>query len=260
MEQPQGCTIDTCDLFDFRAKYVGLSLLHPGGLKATEKLAEDLKINNNSKVIDIACGRGTTAIFLAQKFGCKVIGVDISEDLIADAQDLAKKKGLENLITFEVGDALELPYPDGEFDIAISQAMLILVEDKIKANQEAMRVIKPGGSAGWIELSWKKPPSKKFMDEATKEMCAFCMENVNTFEAWVELFKKAGVKNIGLQRSTMEVNGIKSMIVDEGFSKMFNVMFKYVGNSRIRNRMKKLNKFILSNPQYLGHGLYICRK
>ncbi len=260
MTQNQGCTIETCDLFDFMAKYVGLSVLHPGGLKATEKLAEDLKINKNTRVIDIACGKGTTAVFIAQKFGCQVVGVDISEELIEEAKELAKKKGLEDLVTFQVGDALDLPYSDGEFDVAISQAMLILVGDKVKAIQEAMRVIKPGGSAGWIELSWKKTPSKKFMDEATKEMCAYCMKNVNTFKCWEKVFKKAGVKNIEVQKNSMEFNGIKSMIADEGLSKMFNVMFKYIGNSRIRNRMKKLNKFILSNPQYFGHGTYICNK
>jgi ubiquinone/menaquinone biosynthesis C-methylase UbiE len=254
------CTIETCDLFDFMAKYVGLSVLHPGGLKATEKMAEDLHISKSTKVIDIACGRGTTALFLAQKFDCQVVGVDISEELIEEAKELAKKKGLEDLITFQVGDALDIPYSDGEFDVAISQAMLILVGDKIKAIHEAMRVIKPGGAAGWIELSWKKPPSEKFMDEATNEMCAYCMENVNTFDAWEEIFKEAGVKKIEVHKNSMEFNGMKSMIADEGLSKMFNVMFKYIGNSRIRNRMKKLNKFILSYPQYFGHGLYVCRK
>ena len=59
MAQTEGCTVENCDLFDFMAKYVGLSVLHPGGLKATEKLAEDLKISKNTKVIDIAFGKGT---------------------------------------------------------------------------------------------------------------------------------------------------------------------------------------------------------
>lgn len=260
MAQTGGCTIENCDLFDFMAKYVGLSVLHPGGLKATEKLAENLKINRNTKVIDIACGKGTTAVLLAQKFGCQVVGVDISDELIDEAKKLARKSGVKDLTTFQVGDALALSFSDDEFDVAISQAMLILVGDKLKAIQEAMRVIKPGGSAGWIELSWKQPPSEKFLDEATNEMCAYCMENVNTFEAWEEIFKKAGVKNIVVEKNSMEFNGMKSMIADKGISKMFNVMFKYIGNSRIRNRMKKLNKFILSYPQYFGHGTYICKK
>ncbi|UCH89006.1 MAG: class I SAM-dependent methyltransferase, partial [Thermoplasmata archaeon] len=131
MGQEIKCSIETCDLFDFMANYVGLSVLHPGGLKATEVLAKELKIDENTRVIDIACGKGTTAIHLAQNFNCQVVGIDISEDLIKQAKDLAKKKNVDQLVSFRVEDALNLPFSEGEFDVAVSQAMLILVEDKV---------------------------------------------------------------------------------------------------------------------------------
>ena len=260
MVELQGCSEEKCDLFDFMSNFVGLSVLHPGGLKATDKLAEELKLNSRTKVIDIACGKGTTAIYLAQRFGCQVVGIDISKDMIEEAKALAKKKKLDHLVTFQVGDAHALPFPDNKFDIALSQAMLILVEDKTKAIQEAMRVIKPNGTAGWIELSWKKPTTDEFMDEVTNEMCAYCMENVNTFEAWETLFKDAGVKNIVVHKNTMEFNGMKDMISDEGFRNTLSVMYNYITNSKIRARVKKLNNFILSHPEYFSYGIYICKK
>jgi ubiquinone/menaquinone biosynthesis C-methylase UbiE len=260
MEENSTCTIENCDIFDFMANYVGLSVLHPGGLKATEKLASDLRINKNTKIIDIACGKGTTAIFLAQNYKCQVVGVDISADLIEYAKKLAREKGLDKLVSFQVGDAQNLPFADGEFDTAISQAMLILVENKIKAIQEAVRVIKPGGLAGWIELSWKQPPNDQFMHDVTDELCAYCMENVSTFDDWEKIFRDAGVMTIEIQKNSMEFNGMKGMISDEGFRNSMNVMLSYIGNSRIRNRMKKLSNFILSNPQYFGYGIYICKK
>ena len=61
------CSISRCDLFDFMAKYVGLTVIHPGGLKATQKLIDSLMIDENQKVIDIACGKGSTAFYLAVK-------------------------------------------------------------------------------------------------------------------------------------------------------------------------------------------------
>ena len=64
------------------AKYVGLTVIHPGGLKATQQLSSFLNINRDTKVIDIACSEGTTAFSLAEKYDCNVIGIDISEDLI----------------------------------------------------------------------------------------------------------------------------------------------------------------------------------
>lgn len=76
------------------------------------------------------------------------MGIDISEELIQVAKVLSKKKGLEDKVKFQIADAMDLPFSDNQFDIAISQAMLVLVEDKVKTIREAYRVIKKGGRAG----------------------------------------------------------------------------------------------------------------
>lgn len=124
------CSIEKCDIFDFMSNYVGLTVLHPGGFNATHKLANSCQIDNNSRVVDIACGKGTSAVYLAQKYGCQVIGIDISEDSVAHAADLARRKGLESKVSFRVGNALNMPFMDNEFDVAVSQAILVLVNDK----------------------------------------------------------------------------------------------------------------------------------
>ena len=93
-------SVSKCDIFDFMAKYVGLTVIHPGGLKVTKQLADSLQINPQSKVIDIACGKGSTALYLAEKYECEVVGIDISEELIQVAKVLSKKKGLEDKVKF----------------------------------------------------------------------------------------------------------------------------------------------------------------
>ena len=75
-------SIEKCDIFDFMAKYVGLSVLHPGGFGSTKRLLAKLKINSSSRVLDIACGKGTTSILIAKKYQCHVTGIDISSELI----------------------------------------------------------------------------------------------------------------------------------------------------------------------------------
>lgn len=155
-----------------------------------------MRVKENTKIIDIACGKGTTAIRLARKYGCQVIGVDISESLIEEANRLSKRNRVSAKVSFQVGDALDLPFSDGEFEGAISQAMFVLVEDKKKAVTEAMRVIKQGGNAGWIELSWKKEPAEEFMDKVLNEICAYCMANAETYEGWKCLFTESGVKKV----------------------------------------------------------------
>lgn len=75
-------SIDKCDIFDFMAKYVGLSVLHPGGFDSTKRLLNKCKIDKSKRVLDIACGKGTTSILIAKKYGCKVVGIDNCPDLI----------------------------------------------------------------------------------------------------------------------------------------------------------------------------------
>jgi cyclopropane fatty-acyl-phospholipid synthase-like methyltransferase len=99
-------SVTKCDIFDFMAKHVGMTVIHPGGFESTNKLIQSLKISSDSKVIDIACGKGTSAILIAEKYGCQVVAIDIDEKLIQEAKYLTKKKGLENKITYQVADAL----------------------------------------------------------------------------------------------------------------------------------------------------------
>ena len=152
------CTVEGCDIFDFMASHVGLTVIHPGGFDATRELAEACHLDRAARIVDIACGKGTSAVYLHERYGCEVVGIDISEDLVAQARTLASRKGLEEKVTFRVGDALQLPFPDHAFDAAVSQAMLVLVGDQRRSVQEALRVVRPEGHLGWLEQEGDRSP------------------------------------------------------------------------------------------------------
>ncbi|MCS4540750.1 MAG: class I SAM-dependent methyltransferase [Euryarchaeota archaeon] len=84
------CPVDIkkCDTFDFMANVIGLPVLHPGGFKATEKMANLCNINKDTRVLDIACGKGTNNCYLTEKFGCSITGIDFDENLIKQAKRL----------------------------------------------------------------------------------------------------------------------------------------------------------------------------
>lgn len=254
------CSIEQCDIFDFMANHVGLTVIHPGGFEATHKLLESSHMDQGSKVLDIGCGKGTTSVLLAQKYGCNVVGLDQSEDLLHQATALAKRKGLENKVSFRVGDALNLPFADGEFDRAFGQAVLILVGDKKKAIQEALRVTKPGGYIGWLELSWKKPVTKEFLDGVSNVICAYCMLGVETFENWKKFLDEAGVKELQTLAYSQEFRGMRGMLADEGLVNAARIMFRYLTNGRIRRRMKTMDKFFKEYDDYFGYGIYVGKK
>jgi ubiquinone/menaquinone biosynthesis C-methylase UbiE len=254
------CSVAQCDIFDFMANHVGLTVIHPGGFEATHRLLRSCHIDKSSRLLDIGCGKGTTSVLLAQKYGCNVVGLDLSEDLLRQATTLAKRKGLEHKVSFRVGDALNMPFADGEFDRAVGQAVLILLGDKKKAIQEALRVTKPGGYIGWLELSWKKQPTREFLDGVSNVICAYCMLGVETFENWKKLFNESGVKELQTFDYSQEFHGMRGMLADEGLANACKIMFKYLTNSSVRKRMKTIDKFFKEHDDYFGYGIYVGKK
>jgi SAM-dependent methyltransferase len=253
-------SIEKCDIFDFMAKYVGMSVLHPGGFTSTNRLLSFLNLSKDKRVLDIACGKGTTSILIAKKFGCKITGIDISPSLIEDAKKLAKKNSVENLIDFQVADATKLQFNDNEFDASIAQAMLVLIDDKVSVIREALRVIKPSGVAGWIELTWQEEPTEQFMKQVSEVICAYCMLNVKMLDVWKNLFIQSGASNLKTEIHPMYFSGFLGMIRDEGLSNSIRIIKKFLTESKVRNRMNTMDKFFKNNQDIFGYGIYTMTK
>jgi ubiquinone/menaquinone biosynthesis C-methylase UbiE len=253
-------SIAECEIFDFMANHLGLTVIHPGGLKATQKLEDILQFNSETKILDIACGKGSTAFYLAEKYDCSVVGIDISEKLIQEANDTCTKKKLNNKVKFLVGNAMDLPFDDNQFDVAISQGILVFVDDKIKTINEASRVIKDGGKAGWIELSWKKEPDEEFLDKVFNILHALCLKNAQTFEEWNNVFKKANSKDLVTVKGEKMTGNFFDTLKEEGALNTLKIMLNSFKNSEIRDRMKKMTKFIEENQNYFGYGVYVIQK
>ena len=101
-------------------------------------------ITNKSKVLDIGCGNGNTAVWLAQQTDCEVIGIDISQVRINNARYKAQEYP-ELKISFNKASATNLPFADGEFTHIWSQATLYHIHARSTALQEIYRVLKEGG-------------------------------------------------------------------------------------------------------------------
>jgi arsenite methyltransferase len=253
------CCIESCDMFDFMSNYVGRKILHPGGMKATDKLIELIKIDKNKRVLDLACGKGLTSIYLAKKYGCQVVGIDIREKSIEEANYLSKKKGVSHLVSFKVADASKLPFSNNEFDIIFSQAILGLVKNRTRVIEEIVRVLKPGGRSGGIEVCWKKQPSVDFLNTAQKEICGICVNNIETYGGWEELFSKNGIKKFVIDKFNMG-RSTSEMIRDEGMTNGLKIILTLLTHSKIRKRMMNLFNFFKLNSEYIGYGIYIGEK
>jgi ubiquinone/menaquinone biosynthesis C-methylase UbiE len=253
-------SIEKCDIFDFMAKYVGMSVLHPGGFVSTNRLLSSLNLSKDKRILDIACGKGTTSILIAKKIGCKITGIDISPALIEDAKKLARKNRVDNLIDFQVADATKIPFNNNEFDASIAQAMLVLIDDKVSVIREALRVVRPSGVAGWIELTWQEEPTEQFMKQVSEVICAYCMLNVKMLDGWKSLFFQSGASNLQSEIHPMHFSGFPGMIRDEGLSNSIRIIRKFLTDSKVRSRMNSMDRFFSKNQKIFGYGIYTMTK
>ena len=133
---------------------------HPGGEALTRHLGKLLQPGPTSYVLDVASGQGTSALLLAQQFGCRVLGIDYGGSAVQQASVRARELGLDHLITFQVGDAEQLPLPDATFDALLCECAFCTFPNKTAAAAEFQRVLKPGGRVGLSDLtrSGEVPP------------------------------------------------------------------------------------------------------
>ena len=104
-------------------------------------------------LLDVGCGPGTITIGLADWLAPgKVTGVDLDPKRIQQATGTASAQGVTN-VTFQTGDAYQLPFPDGSFDAAFMTFTLMHLKDRGAAVSEVMRVLKPGGIFGAREMN-----------------------------------------------------------------------------------------------------------
>ena len=126
---------------------------HPGGLALTERLGTLLNLGPGKRVLDLAAGQGSSAIFLAQRFGCEVIGVEYGGDLVCAAARAAEEALVADRVRFEQGDAEHLAFADGQFDAVICECAFCIFPHKRAAAGEFARVLQPGGSIGLTDLT-----------------------------------------------------------------------------------------------------------
>lgn len=117
---------------------------HARGFPATVELADALPIQPHHHIVDIGCGIGGPARYMAQRFGCLVSGVDITAPFVDAANKLTLLLKMEGRVKVELGDGQHLPYDDAMFEGGYTQHVTMNVADRAQFFSEAFRVLKPG--------------------------------------------------------------------------------------------------------------------
>jgi ubiquinone/menaquinone biosynthesis C-methylase UbiE len=118
---------------------------HIRGRKATLELASQMNLNADSYVLDIGSGLGGPARTLAETYGCRVTGIDLTQAFCDAATAMSDWVGLGKRVSFKQGDATNLPFANRQFDAAMTIHVAMNIAAKDKMYVEAHRVVKPGG-------------------------------------------------------------------------------------------------------------------
>jgi len=117
---------------------------HARGFVATTELADQLPIKAGEHILDIGCGLGGPARYLAKRFQCQVTGLDITQPFVEAANKLTALLHMEPQVKIELGDGMRLPYADATFDGAYTQHVTMNIDDRATFFAQAYRVLKSG--------------------------------------------------------------------------------------------------------------------
>ena len=125
---------------------------HVRGRAATLELARAASVDSTKRVLDVGSGVGGTSRCLAREFGCRVTGIDLTDEYCRAAAVLSARVGLAELVDYRQGDATNLPFTDRSFDVVWTEHVAMNIPDKPRLYREMCRVLRPGGTLAIYDI------------------------------------------------------------------------------------------------------------
>ena len=156
-------------------------------------------IQKGDHVLDLGSGAGNDCFVARAIVGetGKVTGLDFTDAMITKAMENNKKLGFTN-VEFIKGDIEEMPLPDNQYDVIVSNCVLNLVPDKTKAFRQMVRVLKPGGHFCVSDVVIKGQLPEQLRQDA--EMYAGCVSGAIEMDDYLRIIKQAGFQEITIHK------------------------------------------------------------
>jgi arsenite methyltransferase len=236
---------------------------HVGGFAATDELLWLCHIEDSREVLNVGCGIGVGVAYIARKFDCRVVGIDISEKMISWSRLRAREEKVETKVDFQVANVFYLPFEDDRFDAVIVESVLGFVEDKPRAIQECVRVTRPGGYVGLNESLWITDPSPEMISLVKDSIGS---DSIPTKEDWLKLWESSGLSDrtasIRQVDTRLEIRDRLRWVgwrwALRGFGRLLRLFFT---NAEMRKSVKKFfGGTSLDAMKEIGYGLFVGRK
>lgn len=228
-------------------------------------LAELAAIGRNDRVLDAGCGMGGSAIYLADRFGCRVTGITLSERQAASATRGAKRCGVGHLTTFQQMNYLRTAFADDAFDVVWALESVCHAHDKAAFANEMYRILRRGGrlivADGFAARETYDGAEKALMDGWLR---GWCVEPLVTVQHFLECLRAAGFCRLSAVNATQNVIRSSKRLHALGRSMMwFAAPARLMGR---KMRTRALN-YAAARDQYLAltqglwaYGIVSARK
>ena len=186
-------SIVTSIYLDFLSKF-GVGGAHPGGIQLTKELFKSETITPTTHILDVGCGTGQTAAYLAAQYGAIVTGIDNNPVMVKKAKTRMARYQLP--VKIIQGSIESSPLKDETFDLIISESVLSFV-NKPQSLTEIFRLLKSGGRfiANELTINQRIDPSNK------KEIIQFYgLDSLLMEGDWITLLQQTGFKGLKIRR------------------------------------------------------------
>jgi ubiquinone/menaquinone biosynthesis C-methylase UbiE len=214
---------------------------HIRGRTATLELAWAAGLDAEKHVLDIGSGVGGTSRCLAKEFGCRVTGIDLTDEYCRTAAMLSTKTDLAHLVDYRQGDAIKLPFDDEAFDVVWTEHVAMNIPDKTRLYKEMHRVLKPGGTLAIYDVlagscgpvlfpvPWARTPETSFL-VTPNELRQLLEETEFTIADWSDTTEVAREWFVALAEK-IHKEGFPSL----GFHLLLGADFKVMAQNQGRN-------------------------
>ncbi len=254
-------TQERAGFLDMQAE-VGITK-HPGGYPATDELLALCHIDTASRVLNVGCGIGVASTYLARKFGCRVVAIDRSPQMVSWSQQRAWEEGVAGHIDLVVADLLAMPFASDQFDIVFCESVLNFVGDKPRAIDECKRVTVPGGYVGINEMFWLSEAISAFEGQVSAILGT--QQALLTKSGWQALWEASGLAEETAHIHPVDVSReVRDRIHWVGWRWIVRAWGRalrlYGTKPAVRNAIKEQFRFPIDVMSNMGYGVFVGRK
>ncbi|MGA7801097.1 MAG: methyltransferase domain-containing protein [Gammaproteobacteria bacterium] len=226
--------------------------------RTVERLAGKLTgLGKDTRVLDLGAGYGGAARYLADRYGCQVVALNLSEVENERDRQMNREQGLDGLIEVVDGSFDALPYPDNSFDVIWSQDAILHSDKRSRVMEEAARVLKPGG-----DMVFTDPMQADDCPDGVLQpiLDRIHLQSLGSPGFYREAARRAGLEDLGFEDHTAQLPRHYFRVLQET-ERVEDDLRKVVSTDYIERMKKGLRHWVDGGDSgYLAWGLFHFRK